>query len=310
MKYGSGVLVWLCATPALASSGYWAMDNDVVVKTDGDYTNGLFLGHISAPGSELPAPLKPFARRIPDHQVYWHGELSQKMWTPSDLDPEDQSSLERPYAGTLLATVGLGQESENRADHYGVSLGVIGPASGAEAVQRQVHKWLGNTAPDGWDQQIENTPLMQLSWLQSRRVYQVDWDSTGWDLLLHPRIQGGNLQSEAAMGFSMGWGNDLGALRGRHWSQGPVAGSGRAGWTLYAGSEVRYRLNDITLQGPRPDDAPDVSLAHWQAGWAVGLRGHYRGFGASFSVQGDSAAYRDASRDWTSYGRLAFYWNY
>lgn len=308
--------VWLAllglatALPGQASTGYWIMDNDVVVRTDGDYTNGLFLGHVSQPGAGLPAPLRPFARQLPESNTYWHAELSQKMWTPSDLNPDEQSQLERPYAGVLLATVGLGTEETNHSDHYGISVGVIGPASGAEAVQRQVHKWLGNTAPDGWESQIENTPLMQLSWLRNERLWQSSAEGTGWDLLWHPRAQGGNVQSEAAVGASLSFGNDLGHLRGRHWQQPPISPSGQVGWALFIGTEVRYRLNDITLQGPRPDDAPDVTMTHWQGSWAVGLRGHYKRVGAAFSVQGDSPAYESVSNRWTSYGRLLFTWQY
>ncbi len=298
------------ALPTQASSGYWIMDNDVVVRTDGDYTNGLFLGHISQPGTPLPAPFRPFARSLPQPDTYWHAELSQKMWTPSDLDPDEQAQLERPYAGVLLATVGLGTEAANHNDHYGISVGVIGPASGAEAVQRQVHKWLGSTSPDGWQSQIENTPLMQLSWLRNQRLWRTASADTGWDLLWHPRAQGGNVQSEAALGISLSYGNELDTLRGRHWQQAPVSPAGQYGWALFVGSEVRYRLNDITLQGPRPDDAPDVALAHWQGSWAVGLRGHYQRIGASFSVHGDSPAYAHPSNRWTSYGRLIITWHY
>ncbi|MBY6185407.1 lipid A deacylase LpxR family protein [Marinobacter hydrocarbonoclasticus] len=304
-------LALLCTTPTtLASTGYWMMDNDVVVKTDGDYTNGLFLGHISRPGDGIPSLLQPFARTFPEEQAYWHGEISQLMWTPSDLNPDEQESLERPYAGVLLTTFGLGLESPGHNDQYAVSVGVIGPASGAEAVQRQVHKWLGNTAPDGWENQIENTPLMQLSWTRNQRLWSSDAASTGWDLLWHPRAQGGNIRSEAALGVSLSFGDDLSILRGRHWQQPFVSGPARTGWALFAGTELRYRLNDITLQGPRPDAAPDVSVAHWQGGWATGIRGHYGNIGASFSIHGDSPDYKNAEQSWAHYGRLAINWRY
>ncbi|MBY5991514.1 lipid A deacylase LpxR family protein [Ferrimonas balearica] len=301
----------LCAVSPLATAGswYWMMDNDVVLQTDGDYTNGLFLGYYSKPDAPLPRWMSPFADGLTGGINYWQLDLAQKMWTPSDLDEEEQDATERPYAGTLTLSLALGKLQADRDDQYRLLLGVVGPASGAEAVQRVTHKWFGSTAPDGWDDQIENTPLIQLGWERNQRLWRSDGPRQ-WDWALHPRVLGGNLASEVALGTTLSFGTDLDDLRGRHWNQAPVTPQSRSGWALFVGSELRYRLNDITLQGPRPEAAPDVDLAHWQGSVALGVRGHYRQFGGAFSLVSDSQAYREATESWTRYGRLSLYWRF
>ncbi|SHG95085.1 hypothetical protein SAMN02745129_1239 [Ferrimonas marina] len=310
---GLGLALLLAAHPAWSAHWRFAMDNDIVVASDGDYTNGFFLDRV-APSDNFsqlgPAPLLPFAQALNPEINYWHAQLAQQIWTPSSLEADEQSPIDRPYAGTLTTTLSLGHLTEQIDTRYRLTLGIVGPSSGAEWVQTQSHKWFGSTAPQGWDEQIEDTAVMQLGWEQNRR-----WGEGGeayrWYGYQHARVLAGNLMSEAAWGSSLYWGQHRGGtLAGRHWNQAGLAEQKGWGWALFAGVELRYRLNDITLQGPRPDSAPDVNLEHWQGSYLLGLEGHYRQMALSFALVNDSRSYQESAESWNRYGRLAFSWRY
>ncbi|GAA4903372.1 lipid A deacylase LpxR family protein [Ferrimonas pelagia] len=280
------------------------MDNDVVLQTDGDYTNGLMVDYIS---ERVPSWLEAehMQQWFKSDSRYWHWQLAQKMWTPSDLKPDSQQAIERPYAGTLISTITLGMATAEIDNRLQGSIGVVGPASGAEWVQTRSHKWFGSTAPSGWDDQIENTLLLQLQWEQNRRL----WSSTGarrWHWYGHARIHGGNYRSETALASTLMWGQNGGdQVQGSHWQQASAPPSGPWGWAVFAGIEGRYRFNDITLQGRRPDTAPDVGVEHWQSAYVIGLFGHYGAFFGHFMVVTESREYCNATEAWTQYGRLS-----
>lgn len=84
--------------------------------------------------------------------------LGQTMYTPSTLLDTMPRPDERPYAGMLFATLGL--NTSGRRVHYSTELllGVLGPASGAEATQSLAHwTWSpGSVKPRGWRNQLRN----------------------------------------------------------------------------------------------------------------------------------------------------------
>jgi hypothetical protein len=54
------------------------------------------------------------------------------MYTPRDITLANPPLDDRPYAGWLYATLGLGVETGRQLDQLALSLGVVGPESLAE----------------------------------------------------------------------------------------------------------------------------------------------------------------------------------
>ena len=69
----------------------------------------------------------------------------------------------------------------------------MGPSSGAEFAQEQVHSLTGSDEPEGWDTQLENEPVFQFS---RGRVWR-SWESADkhFDLLLDSEAKLGTISS-------------------------------------------------------------------------------------------------------------------
>ena len=94
-----------------------------------------------------------------------HGYIvGQNMYTPRDISLADPPPDDRPYAGWLYATIGLGVESAGQTDFFALTVGVVGPASLAEQSQKAIHEITGSPHPQGWDTQLKNEPGIELAY--------------------------------------------------------------------------------------------------------------------------------------------------
>ena len=53
-------------------------------------------------------------------------------------------------------------DSDDTRSVLTLSLGIVGPGSGAENLQNSFHDLIGQDHPNGWGGQIQNTPVVQL----------------------------------------------------------------------------------------------------------------------------------------------------
>jgi len=103
-------------------------------------------------------------------------EAGQKIFTPqSGFIPKPQY-VDRPFAGYLYigATLNLLYKNESNLK-LGAQLGVVGPASQAEAVQNFIHKTFGFYRPGGWQYQIKNDPEINLSAEYNKLIARAHW---------------------------------------------------------------------------------------------------------------------------------------
>lgn len=177
MNLSRSFLVFLiCAVLSLAQSLFAdtvsvVIDNDAFVGRDGGgYTNGIRIGWLS---EELDRDVNTSeniyaslmiraAKRIPflhlDRQKKLHVGVSvnQVMTTPSGISNSEPDYYDYPYSGYLRASFFILEWNREKYDEYSFNIGVVGPASGAENVQRFTHKVLGDKDPKGWDNQLGN----------------------------------------------------------------------------------------------------------------------------------------------------------
>lgn len=152
------------------TSAHWA--NDIVGDTDHNFTNGLSVrGRYSR--EEAPKILSP-AKSLPlfadvenTDEVGW--VVEQNMYTPDDLRSKEIIEDDVPYSGLLEAGVSRIAQDGNREIVSEIRLGVVGPYSGAERLQKFVHVDLDKGAdPEGWHHQIPTEPTINFS---HRRTY-------------------------------------------------------------------------------------------------------------------------------------------
>lgn len=236
-------------------------ENDIFGNTDQHFTHGTRLAWMS-PEDKVPDWIKDAASYMPlfdpnasKRIVY---SLGQSIFTPDDLKQTALIPADRPYAGWLYAGVGLVSVSGDRLDNLELDIGVVGPASFAEDVQKTWHKWFGFQRPNGWDNQLENELGILLSYERKwRRLVRFNALGLDGDLTPHFGLNVGNVLTQSATGFTVRIGGDL----SRHYDYGPprirpsLPGSdyfvsdGGISWYLFLGAEGRVVARNIFLDG-------------------------------------------------------------
>ncbi len=269
------------------------LENDLLNRgSDGHYTHGTRIAYLSA--EKMPRWLEksskylPFFRQLGSTRTSY--ALGQSIFTPKDISRSDLIVDDRPYAGWLYFAVGLLSDSReregpfsNRLDSLELNLGVVGPASLAEQVQKAIHKLTESPPPQGWHHQLENEPGIML-------IYDRQWQGelnlelNGLKLDLTPHVGGalGNVLTYAAAGVTLRFGRNLHRDYGAPLIRPSSPGSGffkagpGFGWYLFAGIEGRAILQNIFLDGNTFKQSHSVDkeplVADFQAGFALTWR--------------------------------------
>jgi len=253
-------LVVLCS-PAAAQVRL-SLDNDLFAPhrigyeaPDWDYTAGTRLSWTSPRTHWWAAPLGIAAADSARLRTTW--ELGQEIYTPRRDAPEPLPG-ERPYAGWLYGAVTAEVARPKVVRHATLQLGVTGPPSLAEPVQREIHKIGGFVPPEGWAHQLAFEPGVVLRYGETHRVMGDVLGASGeigpeWEVAV------GNVLTGARAG-----------LRGRIAHRGLYAlGSVRGEWVAHS-----LFLDGNTFHaGPRVEKRPFVAQAEVGAGFAAGRVG-------------------------------------
>jgi hypothetical protein len=247
--------------------------------TDRFYVNGLKLGWTS-PTGHLPDFLGELGRTLwGDGQQRIGFSLSQQIYTPADTSLVVPDPHDRPYAGLLLGNFSLLSDTDDSRSVLTLSLGVVGPASGAEQLQNSFHNLIGQSHPAGWNGQIQNTAAVELL---HERTWRLPIGSIGGletDALPALTAAVGDVRTYAQVGmtFRLGQGlnSDFGVPRVRPGlSGGEVFVPTRPfAWYVFAGVDGQAVAYDILLENNPFRGGPHVStvwdVAEMQAGFAI-----------------------------------------
>ncbi len=206
------------AQSARAQGGSVALSfaNDTFVKTDGQYTNGLGLTWISSDfTSRRRAPIwgRPFFYLLTRAGSPGIGRnvsvtLWQGVYTPDNIRTAEAIPNDHPYAGLAFASFGFHQKQEGVLSTLRIDAGIVGPHSGAERLQTELHEWIGSPAPEGWANQIRDEVILNIDY---RRLWRLRTDRArrgfGADLLPDMTLRFGNRETSAGAGVEtrFGW---------------------------------------------------------------------------------------------------------
>lgn len=260
-----------------------ALENDLFgAGTDSHYTHGTELDYVSdtyRPDWFLNlASLMPFYETNADTRLAW--SLGQQIYTPADITIKTLQPNDRPYAGWLYTSVGL--VTDNRAASHYVDelefvLGLVGPNSGAESVQKTIHKWTGSEQPQGWDNQLGTEVTADL---QYQREWTLPITDNTIDIVPRVALTLGSARRDVGAGFSLRLGSGLDSDFGP-----PLIRPAATGmkyfkpkqsfyWYVFAGAHGRYVEHNIFLDGNNDHDSPSVHKNSWvgeiQAGLVLG----------------------------------------
>ncbi len=193
-------------------------ENDLFIKTDRHYTQGLKFGYLSA-DNDAPAWATNLVNKVgawayTPAAVRVGYEVGQNIYTPQDISRATPDPTDRPYAGWLYLGMALqrrGLTSSGRVsmESFQVDLGIIGPASLAYDAQTWVHQLRGFGLPQGWSHQLKTEPGLALRY-ERFWLYRLGGDGTfGLDAIPDAGLSLGNTLTAAQIGATFRFGYNL-----------------------------------------------------------------------------------------------------
>ncbi|RZT97772.1 lipid A deacylase LpxR family protein [Rivibacter subsaxonicus] len=184
------------AQPTASPRGAWTLtlENDVLTGSDNNYTNGIGVSWVSPDiasydKGSLVRRWGEFLSFLPfvgndGYRSYAAWTVAQEMHTPDDIKLANPPLDDQPYAGVLYVDSTIYSKGERATHAWQLRVGVVGPASGAEQVQKGFHKAIGADRPMGWDTQMPNEPVVNLDYSGAYLLAQGDWGkSLSWRIV-------------------------------------------------------------------------------------------------------------------------------
>ena len=191
--------------------------------------------------------------------------LGVKVFTPIDIEQTVPKYIDRPYAGWDYANITLSNfPSPHISNQYQFEIGLTGPSSGGEELQKYIHKITSYDRPKGWRYQIQNEVVVN-AYYSRYYNWRLGQDA---DLVSQSAVQAGTGSNMISQDFTFRLVefNDL---------ENSVFTNSRLSWDdrrrgkerkkeffLFAGTGVRYVLTNIFMEGslfpgnPSPLTAP------------------------------------------------------
>lgn len=272
------------AQPAPDTASIWTLqDENASISagkpTDRFYVNGLRLGWTS-PTTEVPDFLADVGRTLWGRgQQRVAIDLMQQMYTPANTSLAIPDPHDRPYAGVLLGNFSLISDNEDSRSVLALSLGVVGPGSGAENLQNGFHGLIGQGTDRGWAYQISNTPAINLLDERTWRISTGTVAGLETDVLPALTVAVGDLRDYVQVGitfrFGQGLNSDFGVPRIRPGLSGSDAYTPTRpfAWYVFAGVDGQAVGYDLLLDASPFRGGPHVSsvwdVGELQGGFAI-----------------------------------------
>ncbi|HZF97452.1 MAG TPA: lipid A deacylase LpxR family protein [Pseudoxanthomonas sp.] len=269
------------------------IDNDLFSGQDKGYTSGVQLGLVSPNLVDyvddpcLPRPARWLNRYLTAlqpggfEQQNMVATFGQALYTPSDSRRRDLINDDRPYAATLLVSLGYNARSGDKLRHSQLQFGILGPSARGKQTQHAVHDLFEVDRFLGWDNQLRDEPVFRLVHERMWRYAPERSGRWGWDAITHWGGSLGNLATYANTGAELRLGrnlpDDFGSTPLRPAgentapSPGPNRHGGEFGIHVFFTADGRGVVRDITLDGNTWKDSHHVDKRAWVADVGYGV---------------------------------------
>ena len=215
-------------------------DNDFFTKSDEYYSQGITLDYVHPAIKKFPLSKllwKPY-KTTPQYGV----TFNLFGYTPISILSDDILYGDRPFDANISLKTFLIQPDNVRKQQVSTafSIGVMGSAAKGYEIQYNIHKWLNNTLPHGWQHQIKNDVI-----LQYQINYEKQFASIGNHFLLNStsELRVGTLNNKINTGFNFMAGN----FNNRYTSIG--SNKKKVSYYFYGQSRVNFIGYDASMQG-------------------------------------------------------------
>ncbi len=301
LKY---ILVFFLFFPSVSKAEFdwisFTYDNDFFLGDDSGYTNGLFFSLYELENSDkkiepswMLSPLKWSIESESALSKINSYTVGQVIITPDDITQKVPPSNSTPYAGMLFLNDTYISSNKKYADAIRVTLGVVGPISGAEHVQKEIHRIVGANDPKGWDTQLNNELVFQFSRARAWR----SWVSENqrFDIVNMLDVSLGTISSSVSASSMIRYGKNLEKsyetiLYAQKRTSNPVSVK-KEHWNVFASIYTKYLFNSIFLDGNTFEKSRSVDYDPKHLGMALGFSYSWNNYIVSLAInnfnQGD-----------------------
>lgn len=148
-------------------------DNDYFSARDRFYTQGVHIEFVHPVFRHNPVNiLFPTFRGV--HTKYGIA-IEHDAYTPTSIQSNFILYGDRPFAAALMlkSFAFAVNEGHNQKLSTALSLGVLGPAAGGREIQNYIHENTGNIIPQGWQYQVQNSPIINYQLNYERQLLSV-----------------------------------------------------------------------------------------------------------------------------------------
>jgi lipid A 3-O-deacylase len=256
-------------------------DNDFFTKSDEYYTQGITFDYVH------PSIKKFFLTKLlwkPFTTAAQYGiSFNLFGYTPTSIESDSILYGDRPFDANISFKTFLVQADEVHKQQISTafSIGIMGKAALGYDIQYNIHKWLDNPLPHGWEHEIKNDIILN---------YQVNYEKhllgAGNNFLLNTTAEAriGTLNNKLSGGFNF----MAGRFNKRFM---PVIKKAKAEYYFYGQSRVNLIGYDASMQGglfnrksPYTIAAADINRVTFQAdaGIIVNFKKLYLSYTQSF----------------------------
>jgi lipid A 3-O-deacylase len=282
----------------------FTFENDFFAGYDRHYTNGVQVAFLT-PLDQAPQWLQSLSA---DPQMVV--AFGQRIYTPSDKGSATPDPNDRPYAGWAYTMGDLRTRSAATIDHLSVTVGIVGPASGAKQTQNNVHHLIGDATAKGWDTQVRTKPTFMAGYERAwPEVWQGAFGTHRMDLGLRT---GGNIgtpltyvEAGAVARFGSHLPTDLPVT---HVSLGPprdgYRGTPQFGWYVWLGLDAHAVGYNEFVQGATFAGGPHVQRENFGTDVQLGVAAAWPRARVGFTFVQRSKEFRGQPGN-DRYGQLA-----
>jgi hypothetical protein len=181
-------------------------ENDMFSTTDSQYSSGEkfnWFYHVDNPSN----PLYNLLYMDPGYYYYANLAIVNQIYTPVDLTQSDLIIDDRPYSGWTYLEYGIHKSSSENLRSLYIHVGMVGPASKSEQIQKGIHDITGSEPPMGWDNQLANELGINIRYVHKWRFTPPVLGGLESSFIPFVEADLGNIATKATAGISIrfGW---------------------------------------------------------------------------------------------------------
>ena len=297
-------------------------ENDADVRDDGAYSYGGGISTLfyrkNSNQSILHIPFTNYSKS--DNYISFG--FAHQLYTPQDFENPNLILKDRPYAGYMYLQSGLYQSLNNNLTSLNIQVGIVGPSSQMESVQKLIHSLIGSPDPQGWEHQIKDELIFQLNFSQKKyynldNIFGLNYSSS---ILPEYGIELGNASTKIYTSALFRWGKntpqDYGAYVIDNTNYSKISLKSEE---IYKSKKWRYYINfslkanaiakNIFLDGNSYKESHSVKKNNFTLDVGYGLSFAYKDFSIDYIRRHTSKEFKTQEKLY-SYGTLLFSYSY